>query len=134
TCSQNLHVQKTTERHVCRLFLTFYVLELRTNRGFFYHPRSRTWSDAPPSPTPRLYATAALLPDGSLMVLDGFNRSGVLDSADVLGPDHRWKTFASRDMVKRKETGAALLPDGSLMLVGGEDPSGNSIGVATRLH
>ncbi|MHB1925638.1 MAG: hypothetical protein ACYCRD_00005, partial [Leptospirillum sp.] len=31
TCSQNLHVQKTTERHVCRLFLTFYVLELRTN-------------------------------------------------------------------------------------------------------
>lgn len=105
-----------------------------TDRGFFYNPRSRTWSDAPPSPTPRLYATAALLPDGSLMVLDGFNRSGVLDSADVLGPDHRWKTFSSRDLVKRKETGAALLPDGSLMLVGGEDPSGNSIGIATRLH
>lgn len=105
-----------------------------TDRGFFYNPRSRDWSDAPPSPTPRLYATAALLPDGSLMVLDGFNRSGVLDSADVLGPNHRWKTFVSRDLVKRKETGAALLPDGSLLLVGGEDPSGNSIDTATRLH
>lgn len=105
-----------------------------TDRGFFYNPRSRTWAEAPPSPTPRLYATAALLPDGSLMVLDGFNRSGVLDTADILGPNHRWKTFVSKDLVKRKETGAALLPDGSLLLVGGEDPSGNSIATATRLH
>lgn len=103
-------------------------------RGFFYHPSTRTWSAAPPSPTPRLYATASVLPDGSVMVLDGFNRSGVLDSADVLNPDNRWTTFGSRDLVKRKETGSALLPDGSLLLVGGEDPSGNSIGTATRLH
>ena len=75
------------------------------------------------------------MPDGTLFVLDGFNRTGVLQSMDSYDPRiKRWKTGLPPDLIRRKETGAAVLDDGSLLVVGGEDPVGTSVGNATLFH
>ena len=103
--------------------------------GNIYDPISRVWGKKiQPSPTPRLYATAILLPDGKVLMADGFNRNGVLDKLDIYDPgSNSWNSRLRPDITKRKELGAALLPDGRVMLVGGEDAGGNSIGSVTFL-
>ncbi len=107
-----------------------------TGEGRYYNADTHEWEEkSPPEPTPRLYGTAAVMPDGTLFVLDGFNRTGVLQSVDSYNPRlNHWTTGHPPDLVRRKETGATVLDDGSLFVVGGEDPSGTSVGTATRFH
>ncbi|MHB1286046.1 MAG: Kelch repeat-containing protein [Leptospirales bacterium] len=107
-----------------------------TGEGRYYNTRTHRWEGkSPPAPTSRLYGTGAVMPDGTLFVLDGFNRTGVLQSVDSYNQRlNHWSTGHPPDLVRRKETGATVLDDGSLFVVGGEDPSGTSVGTATRFH
>jgi hypothetical protein len=106
-----------------------------TASGRYFNPKTKKWEGiVPPGPTPRLYGAGSVLPDGTFLFLDGFNRTGVLGSADRFDPKTgKWATLPFVDPVARKETGVAVLDDGSVIVVGGEDPRGNSIGNATLL-
>jgi hypothetical protein len=76
--------------------------------------------------------TATLLPDGTVLVLDGTNSTGVLDSAAIYNPN----TGSFTDLVipaNDPRTGhtATLLGDGTVLIVGGTSDGSASQALAT---
>ena len=85
-----------------------------------YDPESQSWSDAGALTTPRLNATATLLPDGRVLVAGGENDGGnPLRSAEIFDPESEsWSVLPDMASAHALHT-ATLLPDGRVMIAAG---------------
>ncbi len=88
-----------------------------------YNPTTGTWSPTGSMDVPRILATIAPLPDGTVLVAAAYERglNGWFpsDSADVYDPaTGTWKPTASM-AVARAYGSATALPDGSVVVAGG---------------
>src|SRR4029077_4696845 len=92
-----------------------------------YDPLSSSWASPPPLGVARHYHTAALLPDGRLLVAGGYtidnnniNVDGTtLASAEIYDPlTNGWAIVPPMSAARHLHT-ANLLPDGRVLIAGG---------------
>lgn len=95
------------------------VCYLTTNAILSSRSFAGSWSDAHAMNVARLYHTATLLRDGTVLVAGGWDGSGVTASAEIYNPiDGSW-TPTSPMPSARYDHAAALLPDGRVLVAGG---------------
>jgi hypothetical protein len=86
--------------------------------------------------TPRISATATLLPDGQVLVAGGSGSSFALASAELYNPaTGTWSVTGSMHQGRSGVAGdgdpsATLLPDGQVLIAGGEDAKFNPLASA----
>ena len=73
-----------------------------------------------PLATQRYFHTAALLPNGKVLVTGGYNSSGVINSEELYDPTIGAWTMTSTLKTARNEHTATLLPSGQVLLAGGQ--------------
>ncbi len=99
-----------------------------------YDPVTGRWTAAAPLLTPRAFASATTLRDGSVLVVGG--RGAAVDdtarSAERYDPAaNRWTAVASLREGRIEHT-ATLLPDGTVLVIGGGGHSGAGTTIAER--
>jgi hypothetical protein len=60
-----------------------------------YHPKTDTFTSAPPIPNPRAYDPAAVVVNGSIYVIGGLNTIGTVSAVDRYTPGKGWKTLGA---------------------------------------
>jgi hypothetical protein len=79
-------------------------------------------------------ATSCLLPDGTVMVVGGFNDSKQVNStAEIYDPTNDSFESPIQLLDGRAFNSTTVLPDGSVLLAGGVDSYGNAIATVERL-
>lgn len=95
-----------------------------TNSAEIYDPKTNTWASLPNMHFARADFTAALLPDGRLMVIGGRLQSGdVTQTTEIYNPDtRRWLLGASMNYSRQNPLGQEALQseDGTILVVGGD--------------
>lgn len=86
-----------------------------------------SWSSGAHLLEARVYHTAALLPDGKVLVTGGttgamFGSGEILGSAEIYDPDTNTWTEAQPLLQARADHTATLLPDGQVLVAGGYNP------------
>ncbi|MDO8187546.1 kelch repeat-containing protein [Conexibacter sp. JD483] len=77
------------------------------------------WSDAPPMRDARQDAASAILPDGEVLVISGYDGNGDADSSEIYSPaSGTWRMTATPANPRHAAT-ATVLADGRVLLVGG---------------
>ncbi|MBX0328149.1 hypothetical protein K2Z83_10710, partial [Oscillochloris sp. ZM17-4] len=90
-----------------------------------YDPATGSWSPTNNLSTARFIHTATLLPDGTVLVVGGYDGSGYLSSAERYDPTtDRWSPTTGSLATARYRPTATLLPDGTVLVVGGYGSSG----------
>jgi serine/threonine protein kinase/N-acetylneuraminic acid mutarotase len=84
-----------------------------------YDPAAATWSSAASMSGPRSGHTAALLPDGQVLVAGGRDADSSLSSAERYDPAANTWTQAGTLAAARWLPASALLPDGRVLISGG---------------
>ena len=88
-------------------------------RAQLFEPLTNTWSPVAPMSHPRFGASAAVLPDGKVLVTGGQSTSEVLASAEIYDPvADSWSPTGTM-AAARQFHGSATLPDGRVMVFGG---------------
>lgn len=117
-----------------------------TNSAELYDPTTKTWASLPPMNIPRADFTAALLPDGRVMVIGGRLQNGVVtESTEIYDPYMRsWQQGASMHYPRLNPLGQEALQfeDGTIMVVGGDSlgtseiylPANNKWVLVLQLH
>ncbi len=95
-----------------------------------YNPRSTTWTLTGSMGVARASQTATLLPDGRVLVVGGFNTTGILASAEIYDPRTGLWTATGQLHVARAYHTSTLLPDGSVLVVGGLGQTGSALSSA----
>jgi N-acetylneuraminic acid mutarotase len=90
-----------------------------------YDPIAGTWTATGRMTSTRIYHTATLLPDGTVLVAGGMGGPvsgaiGIEASAEVYDPVNGTWTATGRMTISRDYHTATLLPNGTVLLVGGE--------------
>jgi hypothetical protein len=98
-----------------------------------YDPSTGAWSASAELLEPRDFATAAPLPDGTVLVAGGHNASGYLASTEIYNPfTNTWS--AGNPMLEAREGASAVsLPDGDVLVVGGEN-AGHEYLASTEIY
>ena len=85
------------------------------------------WTPVAPMSSPRRYANATILPDGTVLVTGGTsgpgynNAAAAVRAAEVYDPTkNSWTVLASQDGYRGYHSTALLLPDGRVLTAGGE--------------
>jgi len=92
-----------------------------------YDPSSATWTPTGNMDQARASQTATLLPDGRVLVVGGFNSTGLLASAEIYDPrSGLWAATGHLHMARAYHT-ATLLSDGSVLVVGGLGQAGTAL-------
>jgi WD40 repeat protein len=96
-----------------------------------YDPVTATWTTTGSMITPRLAHTAALLPDGRVLVSGGRAYGGpsaeLYPESELYNPrTGSWTATADMTQARAGHT-ATLLPDGRVLVAGGEDVGGNPL-------
>jgi N-acetylneuraminic acid mutarotase/tRNA A-37 threonylcarbamoyl transferase component Bud32 len=84
-----------------------------------FDPAAASWSPAPSMSGPRSGHTAALLPDGQVLVAGGRDADSSLSSAERYDPAANTWTQAGTLAAARWLPASALLPDGRVLISGG---------------
>ncbi|MFP2904849.1 kelch repeat-containing protein [Pyxidicoccus sp. 3LFB2] len=88
-----------------------------------YDPATGTWSNTRPLSQVRHQHTAALLPDGRVLIAGGRNASASLATAELYDPPSgTWALTHPLAEARRGHTMTQLL-DGQVLVVGGESPT-----------
>jgi len=95
-----------------------------------YNPRRGTWAVTSNMSEARASQTATLLPNGRVLVVGGFNSTGILASAEVYNPQTGAWTATGRLHTARAYQTATLLPDGSVFVAGGLSNTGATLSSA----
>jgi transcriptional regulator with XRE-family HTH domain len=95
-----------------------------TNSAELYDPDSHSWSPLPPMQIERADFTAALLPDGSVMVIGGRRKTGKITSTTEIYDYNAgaWQSAASMTYPRLNPLGQEALQfdDGTILVVGGD--------------
>lgn len=101
-----------------------------------WDPATRAWLPAPSLQQPRIFHTASLLPDGSVMIIGGESDPALAPTPDepVLNSVERFAAgqiapLPPLNIARAKHT-ATVLGDGSVLVAGGFDASGRAIAAA----
>jgi N-acetylneuraminic acid mutarotase len=85
----------------------------------FYNPAADAWNRGASLSTVRIMHSATLLPDGKVLIVGGFDYTGVLGSTEVYDPASG-ESAPSNDLVTGRAMHAAtLLSDGAVLVTGG---------------
>jgi N-acetylneuraminic acid mutarotase len=95
-----------------------------------YNPRRGTWAVTGSMSEARASQTATLLPNGRVLVVGGFNSTGILASVEVYNPQTGAWTATGRLHTARAYQTATLLPDGSVLVAGGLSTTGATLSSA----
>ncbi len=93
-----------------------------------YDPQSGTWTRAGSLADGRTLHTAALLPDGRVVVAGGSGGAGRLASAELFSPSSRNWSAAGALATPRSGHRTAVLLDGRAVASGGTGPAGQALG------
>ncbi len=98
------------------------------NSAEIYNPLTNTWSSAGSLAIARARQSAALLPNGQVLVMGGENSTGTLTSAELYNPSGNTWLPAAPMATSRDFLTSRLLPNGEVLVVGGNASSnpGNS--------
>jgi N-acetylneuraminic acid mutarotase len=97
-----------------------------TNTAEIYNPAGKTFSDSVNTMSAQRYAaTATVLTDGSVLIVDGEARSGTIPSADLYSPvTGKFSPTAGPPGAARVFQSAVRLLDGSVLVIGGAGSKG----------
>lgn len=91
----------------------------RTNTAEIYDPATGAWTSVAPMAEDRHTTSAALLPDGTVLVPAGFTSQGTSRTAEIYDPATRtWHLTGSLDRGRARQ-GAMLLHDGRVVVAAG---------------
>jgi N-acetylneuraminic acid mutarotase len=95
----------------------------RTSEAEVYDTATDTWAIVHPMPTPRLFGTAVVLKDGSVLVFGGDVTSGP-DASVIYDPGSgSWSALGPMPVAIGLGASAIMLDDGRVLVAGGEDPN-----------
>lgn len=97
-------------------------------------PGGGTWTPSGSLTTPRLYHTATLLQDGTVLVAGGYNTSSTFASAERYYPASGTWVPAGTMATARAFHSATLLPSGKVLVVGGMRFPDNAVFNTTELY
>ena len=92
-----------------------------------YDPGTGTWTATGSMAAARTDQTAALLPNGKVLVAGGVNATGSLMSAELYDPSNGAWTAARSLIAARDSQTATLLPSGQVLVAGGSRTSSTGI-------
>jgi hypothetical protein len=97
-----------------------------TDTAELYDPAAQTFSDSANNlSSPRYAAAAAVLGDGSLLVVGGDSHTGATASADLFNPaTGKFAPTTGAPVAARVFHCAALMPDGTVLIAGGNGSTG----------
>lgn len=95
-----------------------------------YNPVSATWTPTGSMTEARASQTATLLPDGRVLVVGGFNSTGIVDSAEIYDPRTGSWTGTGHLHAARAYHTATLLRDGTVLVAGGLGKAGTALSSA----
>lgn len=92
-----------------------------------YNPQDGTWTQTGSLANERAFHTAALLPDGKVVVPGGSGTGGRLASAELFSPATGTWTPTGSLATPRSAHGATVLLDGRVLVAGGAGPAGQPL-------
>ena len=101
------------------MFALMFVLAFALLLSPLANAQTATWASAGTMTTPRVYHTATLLQDGTVLVAGGENNGTVTASAEIYSPaTNTWAVTGSMANAREGHT-ATLLSNGQVLVVGG---------------